>query len=396
MSHPDLTAKPDTGRAANIAFGVGVAATAVLFAGYFSNPKTFYQAYLMGFLFWVNMALGCLALVMVQHLTGGAWGVMIRRMAEAGIRTLPMMAVLFVPLGLFGVHKLYKWSNPEIVAVDHVLQHKAPYLNVPGFQIRALVYFALWCGIGYLLVRLSRRQDATGEPGLGRTFARVSAVGGILYFVSMTFASVDWGMSLDPHWFSSMYGVIFIIGQALGAVALLLVTGILLARSEPMRSVFRTDVMHDLGKLMLAFTMLWAYVCFSQYLIIYSANLKEEIPYYIRRGQGGWEFVTVLLVACNFVLPFMVLLSRDVKRSRRMLLWVAVWVAALRYLDLYWMLAPSMRGDSLAGALTWMDAAALAGIGGLWLGMFLRGLGSQPVVPARDPAFQEAMAHGGH
>ena len=393
---PDASQPVNLAGPSRIALIVGAVGFVLFLIGWFVNVTTFYQAYLMAFFFWLNMSLGCLALIMIQHLSGGRWGMTIRRAAEAGIRTLPMMAALFVPLALFGVYRLYEWADPALVASDHVVQHKAPWLNVAGWQIRAVIYFALWIGAGTLLVRASRRQDATGDPNVRRTYARVSAVGGILYFFSMTLASVDWGMSLDVHWFSTMYGVIFIIGQALGAMALLLFTLILLSRYEPLKTLFRVDAMHDLGKLMLAFTMLWAYVSFSQYLIVYSANLKEEIPYYIRRGHGGWEFLSVALIALNFFLPFVVLLSRTVKRTRSLLLWVAALVVALRFLDIFWTLAPSMRGDSMAAAISWMDFAGMIAIGGLWVALFLRNLSTTALLPFRDPKFEEAIVHGGH
>ncbi len=394
MTHADLNIRPQTGKAAGLAFAAGIAGVAAMGLGYAADAKTFHQAFLMAFVFWVNMSLGCLAVVILHHMTGGGWGLMIRRIGEAGIKTLPLMALLFVPLALVGVHSLYKWADPQIVKADHIIQHKAPYLNVAAFQARGAIYFALWILSGLALVRLSRRQDETGDPGILRRFQWVAAPAGILYFLTATFSSVDWGMSLDPHWFSTMYGVIFIIGQGLGALALMLAVAILLARTGPLRGVLRTEYLHDLGKLMLAFTMLWAYVSFSQFLIVYSANIKEEIPYYIRRFHGGWEYLSVALIAFNFAVPFLVLLSRDLKRNPRPLLAVALYVIVFRFADIFWTLAPSMRGDAFR--VHWMDFAALAGIGGLWLGVFLKSLATRPAVPVNDPRLEEALANGGH
>ena len=394
MSLPDFTARPSTGKAATVAFAVGAAGILALAAGYAAGPTGFFQSYLLGYLFWIYLSLGCMAVVMLQYMTGGRWGVATRRIGEAGIRTLPLMALLFLPVAFGGVHSLYEWAHPDAVKVSHILAHRSPYLNPEAFRLRALVYFVLWIGFGYALLRLSRRQDTAANPEMTRGFRAVSAPGGILYFLTMTFAAIDWGMSLEPHWFSPMFGVIQIIGQALGAFALFIAVAVLLGRTEPFRSIYGAEILHDLGKLLLAFTMLWAYVSFSQYLIVYSGNLKEEIPYYIRRLHGGWELLGVALMLFHFALPFAVLLSRGSKRTGRILIVVALWILALRYVDLFWQLAPSMRGDLLG--VRWTDAAALAGIGGIWLGFFLRALGSRPIVPVNDPHLKEALANGGH
>jgi hypothetical protein len=394
VSANDLTVRPATGRAASIAFAIGIAGLVALAAGYAVSPKAFFQSYLMGYMYWVYLSLGCMVLVMLQYMTGGRWGVATRRIGEAGIRTLPLMAVLFLPVAFAGIGALYEWSHPEAVSASHVLAHKAPYLNAGAFRLRALAYFILWISFGYALLRLAARQERAPKPETYPGFRVFSAAGGILYFLTMTFAAVDWGMSLDPHWFSPMYGVIHIIGQALAAMALFIAVAALLSRSAPFRSLYGAEILHDLGKLLLAFTLLWAYVCFSQYLIVYSGNLKEEIPYYIRRLHGGWQVLAVALMLFHFALPFAVLLSRGSKRNARVMLVVAVWMLVLRYADLFWQLAPSMRGDTLS--VKWTDFAALAGIGGVWLGVFLRALGSRAVVPVNDPHFKEALADGGH
>jgi hypothetical protein len=238
-----------------------------------------FRSYLIAYLFWFGIALGCLPLLMLHHLVGGAWGFVIRRILEAGTRTLPLMIVLFVPL-LLGIHSLYEWSDPEIVARDQILQAKHAYLNVSFFIIRAVVYFAAWIIFAYFLNRWSAEQDATGNPILLRRFQLLSAPGIVVYTLGITFASIDWGMSLEPHWFSTIYGMLFIVGQTLAALAFVIPVAVLLSDSPPASGFMKADVFQDLGNLLLAFVMLWAYISFSQYLIIWAGNLPEEIPWY--------------------------------------------------------------------------------------------------------------------
>jgi hypothetical protein len=336
----------------------------------------------------------------------GAWGIVIRRIFEASSRTLPMLAILFVPIAL-GMHELYPWTHADHVLHDPVLQHKAPYLNTPFFLVRAVFYFASWIGLAWLLNRWSLEQDRGDVERATRRMQLLSGAGLVLYGLTITFASVDWVMSLNPHWFSTIFGFLFMGGQGLAGLAFTVVIAAVLARREPMQGVFRLDHFHDLGKLMLAFVMLWAYFNFSQYLIIYSGNLAEEIPYYIARTTNGWQYVALVLVVFHFALPFALLLSRDLKRNANRLILIAVSILVMRVLDLFFLISPEfapsganlhlVEGQETRLFVHWLDLAAVAGIGGVWLWLFLSRLGDRPLLPVRDPHLAEALeAAGGH
>ena len=271
-------------RLGTVAAVVGLVLAGVGFA--LGGLERFYQAYLVAYTFWLGVALGSLALLMVQHLTGGAWGVVIRRPLEAAVSTLPVMALLFLPI-VPGMHDLYHWTHPEALS-DPVIAAKAAYLNTPFFLARAAFYFAVWIGIGQLLLKWSKEQDATGDPVFASKLSYLSAPGLLIYTLTVTFAITDWLMSVNPHWFSTMWGPMFMVGQALGALALAINVMVLLSATAPMNRVLNTSHFHDLGKFLFAFLMMWAYLTFSQFLIVYSANLQEEMPHYLARWQGGY------------------------------------------------------------------------------------------------------------
>ncbi len=371
--------------------GIGILGLAVSVLGAFLNREQFFRSYLQAYLFWLGIALGCLAITMLHHLSGGAWGLVIRRLLEAAARTLPLMAVLFVPIVL-GLPSLYEWARPAVVAQDKILQHKAPYLNVPFFLARALLYFAVWNLIAYLLAKWSLEQDRTADPSLSRRLELLSGPGLVIYGTTMNFASIDWVMSLEAHWFSTIYGLSFMVGQVLGAFAFVIAVSIWLSTRKPFSEFLSSGHLHDLGKLLLAFVMLWAYMAFSQFLIIYSGNLPEEIPWYLRREQGVWGGIALGLILFHFVLPFLLLLSRDLKQHGGKLLKVAALVVLMRYVELFWLVSPASRAQG--GFHLWLDAATLIGIGGLWLALFARQLKGRPVLPLNDPWLQEALEHG--
>jgi hypothetical protein len=342
-----------------------------------------FRSYLVAYLFWFGVALGCLPLLMLHHLVGGTWGFVIRRILEAGTRTLPLMLILFVPL-LFGIHSLYEWSHPNVVARDEILQAKHAYLNVPFFIIRAAAYFASWMTFAFFLNRWSDQQDATGNPLLVRRFQLLSAPGIIVYGLAATFASIDWAMSLEPHWFSTIYGMLFIVGQALAALALVIPVAALLSESPAVSEYMTADVFQDLGNLLLAFVMLWAYLSFSQYLIIWAGNLPEEIPWYMRRGRNGWQWVAAFLALFHFAVPFLLLLGRRNKRKKAILSWIAAAVLVMRWTDIYWLIAPSFL-PSLRIHL--LDLGFFVLIGGIWFYVFLVQLNKRALLPLRDPNF---------
>lgn len=295
---------------------VGAVGAVGCLIGYFAVPaEQLLKSWLVAWLFWFSIALGSLALAMTHHLSRGAWGLMARRIWEAAFRTLPLVALLFLPL-LLDLPALYIWARPEVVAGDEILQHKAAYLNVPFFVVRTVLYFAIWILLARLLARMSIRQDrAEGqEARLFDRMQRVSAGGVLIYVLTLSFAAIDWIMSLDPHWFSSIWGVYLLAGQGVAALAFLILVGNYLTKRDPLHGVLRPEHFHDYGKLLFAFTMLWGYFAVSQYLIIWSGNLPEEITWFMERREGPWLAVSVLLVLAHFFIPFLLLLSRGLKR----------------------------------------------------------------------------------
>ncbi len=372
---------------------VGTVALAVCAVGGFFQPDQFFRSYLYAFLFWAGIALGCMAVAMLHHVTGGAWGLVIRRPLESGMRTLPLVGILFLPIAL-GVGRIYEWAHPEAVAADPILRHKSLYLNVPFFLGRAAVYFGAWLVLAYFLNRWSLEQDARGDRSIARRLQLLSSAGLVLYGLTVTFAAIDWAMSLEPHWFSTMYGVLFIAGQGLSAFAFIVVVLVLIAGGSPLAQFVEAKHYHDLGKLMLAFVMFWAYVSFSQYLIIWAGNLPEEIPWYLRRLQGGWGWVGAALVVLHFALPFFLLLPASANRNPRILLGVAGLVLFMRLVDIFWLTRPAFGAGGFR--VHWMDLLAPVGVGGLWLAAFFWQLGKRPLLPVNDPEMQQALAHAAH
>ena len=377
-----------------IALGVGVVGLGLLALGYGSSHEHFFRAYLIAFVFWSGVALGSLAWSMVHHLSGGAWGVVTRRVFEASSRTVPFMAVLFLPIA-FGMEDLYIWARPDVVAADKILQFKQPYLNVTFFYVRAAIYFAIWTALAYTLSAWSLQQDRGYDEKRAVRMQRLSGGGLVLYALTIFFMSIDWMMSIDPHWFSTIYGILFMGGQGLSAMAFTIAVVVLLARTAPMSRVVGPNHLHDLGKLLLAFVMLWAYFNFSQFLIIWMGNLPEEIPWYLSRVTGSWVWVSVLLIVGHFMLPYVLLLNRDLKRAGGTVATIALLVIAMRLVDLFWLLGPE-HGKPLL-AVHWLDFVAPVAIGGLWVALFLWQLGTRSLIPITEPTLQEAIEAGaGH
>lgn len=375
-----------------IALAAGVIALSVCGVGAAGSPAQFFRSYLTAFVFWTVLALGSLGILMMQYLTGGTWGVIIRRELESATRTLPMMALLFLPI-VFGMRHLYVWTHPDILAADEVLREKRGYLNIPFFLIRTAGYFLVWAGTAYCLNRWSQSQDRTGDPVFSFRLQRLSGPGLFALAVTVTFAMIDWVMSLEPHWYSTIYGVIFLAGAGLGAFAFAIAVTVWLGRTPSFAGLLLPGHYQDLGNLLLAFVMLWAYCAFSQFLLIWSGNLREEIPWYVRRIHGGWGWVAVLLIAIHFFIPFVLLFSQNVKRHSQRLVIVAAIVFLMRFVDVVWLIEPAFDEGKLH--FSWMDPLALIGVGGLWLAVFLQQINARPLLPINDPSFQEAFAHGG-
>jgi hypothetical protein len=374
---------------------VGVIGLVAGMGGAAISFEQFVHSWLVGFLFCLGLTLGSLALLMLQHLSGGQWGLVSRRIFEAGTRNLPLVALFFVPL-LFWLPINFEWARPE-AAENAIIHAKAAYLNPQFFIIRAVIYFAYWMLCIYLLNKWSAEQDR----GIGTTpadsvrYRKVSAPGLLFLVLTVTFASVDWIMSLDPEWFSTIFGLLTISGWGLTTFAMTVVVLAMLERSGAVANVLKPRHFHDLGKLLLAFTMLWAYLNFSQFLIIWSGNLPEEIPWYVRRTTGSWGYVAIALVVGHFALPFVLLLSQDLKKRAGMLARVAMFIIVMRLVDLIWLVSPEFRPGT-GFPIHWMDLAIPLGLGGLWVFNFARNLRSRALLPVNDPYFKEAFVHEAH
>lgn len=369
----------------------GVGGLVLCGVGLLLNERQFFRSYLLAYLFWLGIPLGSLPILMLHHLVGGAWGAVIRRILEAASRTLPLMVLLFVPL-LFGLEDLYSWARPEAVAADALLQHKRPYLNTSFFMLRSAVYFVAWLALVYGLNHWSQAQDRAATDTFGRRLRLLSGPGLVLYVLTVTFSSVDWMMSLEPHWFSTIYGILVIIGQLLAALSFAVIVITLLADLPPLSEVISAAHFHDLGNLLLAFVMLWAYMGISQFLIIWSGNLPEEIPWYIHRMQGGWGWMALVVILFYFTLPFLLLLSRHIKRQPQLLVWVAAVLLFMHAVELFWFVVPAFQPTRIT--LHWLDAMTLLGIGGIWLGTFIWQLKGRSLLPVRDPGLEGVMSHG--
>jgi hypothetical protein len=370
---------------------VGILGVILLVVALIGSPAQFYRSYLWAYIFYLGITIGSLAWLMLQHLTGGAWGLVIRRPAEAAGRTLPLLTLLFVPL-IFGISSLYPWSHAEVVAKDAILKHKQVYLSIPFFLVRAAVMFAGWNLLSWLLNKWSAVEDREGPAVPQRQMPRISSMGLIFWAFSVTFLSIDWVMSLDAHWFSTMFGLLFMIGQGLSGMAFLITVMVLLSQTRPMSEVLTPRHLHDLGKFMLACVMVWAYFAFSQWLIIWAGNLPEEIPWYVERLRGGWQYVALILIFGHFALPFALLLSRDLKRNFKLLRSIAIFVLCMRAVDVYWLVTPDASKSGLA--VSWIDLAALIGLGGIWLAFFFRQLEKRPLMPINSPDLVETLEHG--
>ena len=398
--HLDLTPPPVVKKISQRSLVIGVIFSAIAVVGIFVFPDgrdQFYRAYLLGFMAWLGVALGSMAILMIRHLTGGGWGMVIRRILGAAMRTLPLLALLFVPI-LFAVPHIYPWAMPlDAVRDEHIREHLAKnpfitqrYLNFHGFLVRAVIYFAVWNLLSFLLSMWSKQTDRAGAPDNTPRFKAVSGPGLILYGFTISFAAIDWVMSLDPSWVSTIFGLVILIGQVLSAMCFAVVVERILFNYKPMSELLKPDFVHDHGKWMLAFTMVWAYFNFSQWLIIWAGNLPAEITFYLTRLNGGWGYVGLILVLFHFAIPFVILLSRPFKRDIRKLVWLAVWLMLMRYVDLFWIIEPNF---STTLNLTWADVVVPIAIGGFWLAYFFHNLNALPLLPAYDPSINEVLEH---
>jgi hypothetical protein len=379
---------PDLRRLQRPLFVAGIAGLGVSAIGGLLNPSQFFQSYLMAYMLCLGTTLGCLALGMVHQLSGGAWGVVLRRPIGAAVRVLPLLTLLFLPI-LFGMGRLYVWTHADVVAADEALRHKHLYLNVPFFIARAALYFLTWNAISWFLNAWSLEQDRTGDPRIAGRMQRLSAGGLVAYGLTITFASFDWLMSISPDWYSTIYGVLIIGGQGLSALAFLIVAIAWLSRRPPLDAIIMPAHFHDAGNLMLAFVMLWAYFSFSQYLIIWAGDLPAEIAWYQHRLQTGWRAIGIALVLFHFVVPFLILLSRRVKRAPTTLARVALFILVARLVDLFWLIAPDFHRGGVS--VSWLDVMLPVSLACIWLATFVWQLRGRAILPVHDPEFDETL-----
>jgi hypothetical protein len=411
MTAQEYQAPDSVGRLQQRALVVGVLGVLLSIVGFIMNSTTFYRAYLVAFLCVLGWSLGSLGLLMLQHLTGGQWGILIRRPLEAASRVLYLLPLLFLPL-IIGMSSLYSshdvdgetrigWLNPPAPGHEGALSNLQHwYLTENGFKLRAVIYFAIWIALVWLFNSMSRKQDLNRDDRALRARLKFWAGPGILLYVfGMTFAAIDWAMSLSPHWASTIYGFLFVAGQAISAMSLMIIIVIMVSHAEPFSQFIQKRHLHDLGKLLFAFNMLWAYFGFSQLLIIWAGNQPEEISFYKSRLLGGWGVVAVMVLVLHFFIPFFALLSRDVKRNKSILTKIAMWLIVMRCLDLFWLTQPEFSSrvfpsPSAVSALLYF--ATILALGGIWLWFFARQLKQQPLLPLGEPKLAEAIANHEH
>jgi hypothetical protein len=379
-------------------FAGGVAALMAVY-GLTKSPADFYHSYIFSYMLILGLTVGSLGLLMLQHLTGGIWGMVIRRPLEAASRNLVLVAVLFIPIWV-GMKYLYSgngsetgWLNAPKEGEQALTSWQQGYLTSGGFLTRAVIYFAIWIVLMVVFNNWSRQQDQSNGEGLKQRMKALAAPGVILYILAMTFAAIDWVMSLSPRWASTIYGFLFVAGQAIAAMGLMIAVIALLAGSEPFKGIIKKRHLHDLAKLLFAFNMLWAYFAFSQLLIIWSGNQPEEITFYRSRLNGQWGVVAVIVLLFSFAIPFLLLLSRDVKRTASVVSKIAVWMIFMRLVDLYWMTRPEFTSRAVP---TWLDIVVPVALIGLWLGFFAMNLKQRPLLPVGDPNLSEVLAQHEH
>jgi hypothetical protein len=365
---------------------VGLIATFVLGAG---DPGQLYHSYLVAFLYFLSLALGALIFTLVQFAVRAGWSVVVRRTAESLMAPFPALLLLFIPI-VFGMGELYHWSHPEKVAGDAILEWKSPYLNTKFFVARAGVYFAVWIGLSMFFRRASRRQDTEGGVDLTRKMQNVSGPSIAAFAFTLSFAALDWGMSLDPHWYSTMWGVYYFAGSWMAIHALLAVMHLLMEKQGLLRGIVTVEHYHDLGKLLFAFTIFWTYIAFCQYFLIWYANIPEETAWFAHREGSSWATMGAALLICHFFLPFLFLVQRKVKRHRGALMFGALWMLGMHYVDLYFIVMPSYHRAGVHFSL--VDVASFVGIGGIFFGVATLAMKKAPLIPVKDPRLRESLA----
>jgi hypothetical protein len=384
------TARPQIDRVQKRALACGVIGLILTVALGFTNWQQFFRSYLVAFVYWMVFAMGCLAILQLHHMTGGRWGLPIRRILEAGTRTIPMMTLLFVPV-VVGMSRLYPWMQPDTLGDDPAGNFRRLYLSPHFFIVRAVIYFAIWNLLARLQNKWSAEQDRTGDLVLKDRMSSLAAPGTILWALSWSWAMIDWVMTLEPTWYSSIYGMVFMVIACLGALSFSVIMLRMLNDYEPLRDSYDQYRLNDIGNLMLTFTLLWTYMSFAQFLIIWSGNLKQEIPWYMTRAFGRWAVIAAGLLVFHFFVPFFILLQRRVKRRLERLSVLAAWMMVITLVDVYWLVVPSF--EKAGPQIHLVDIFALIGIGGVWVATYMAQLKKMPLLPLHDPRFEGVLEH---
>jgi hypothetical protein len=372
----------DAGRFGTIALGVGIAGIAGCIGAYFVDPKQFFFAYLTAFAFWVSLGLGGLFFTMIHHLVDATWSVVLRRLVETLAYTLPILLIFFIPV-LLGMSHLYPWTDATMVAEDHLLVKKTGFLNTGFFLLRTVIYFGIWTFLAFKLRSLSLKQDSGHDVGITKSWRKISAPGMILFALTTTFASFDWIMSLDPHWYSTIFGAYYFAGAAMSCMAITMIMVVYLHSKNVLKATVTEEHYHDIAKLMFAFIVFWAYMAFSQYFLIWYANIPEETIWYKHRWEGSWVTITMIIVIGHFCLPFLMLITRAAKRSGKFMLLAALYMLVIHYVDLYWLIFPNLYEGN--AHFSWVDIVTMMAIGGPFMWYFWTRFTAGPLVPVGDP-----------
>lgn len=368
---------------------VGFLFLAVSAAGWFMDSEQFFSSYLVAYIFWLTFALGGLFFTLLNHLSGAEWSIVMRRFTEATMYSFPLLALFFIPI-LFGMHDLYHWTHEDVVVKDAILSAKAGYLNIPFFIVRAVIYFTIWFLLSRALYKLSLKQDKAPDDKIILKMRQISAPGMILYALTSTFASFDWLMSLEPHWFSTIYGLYLFSGSFLTILSFVILMGLTLRKKGLLTDVFTIEHYHDLAKFIFGFIVFWAYIGFSQYFLIWYANIPEETIWYLIRWDNGWYVITMMIVFGHFVIPFLALILRSSKRNLSWLKIVAAWMIIIHYVDMIWLIRPGLSHGH-GPHFSWMDLTTVLAIGGFFIWNFWNNLTSNPLVPVGERRLEASI-----
>ncbi len=386
-------ARPETAALSRFSLIAGAIFLALSVIGFFMDKNQFFFSYQVAFTFWISIGLGGLFLTLLHHVFGATWSVVIRRIMETIMFVLPWMVIFFLPM-LLGFHELFHWTHADAVAHDPLLQQKQPFLNVPFFIIRAGIYFAVWIYLTRWFYKKSIDQDRAYDNKKAHRMRQAAAPAIILFALTLTFAAFDWMMSLDPHWYSTIYGVYYFAGSTLATIAILIVLSRTIQAKGGMKNVLNLGHYHDMGKLLFTFVVFWAYISFSQYFLIWYANIPEETLYYFHRWEGSWKTTSLIIVFGKFVLPFLILMTRSSKRNLTLLTVISLWLLLMHWLDLYWLIMPTLHQHG--AHFSWLDLTTMLGIGGIFIGIFFAQIRKQEIVPVNDPKLSISLEFTSH